>query len=375
LSKVASREAPHPDVVAMIRAVATELASQVPPPRWKGIDMVAIVSGALLLVASIMASSPWGFLAGALIAGAGYVLFFYRVHRARHAYRKLVRIVHAQRRCRKAMYKGKPDHAVPAAVALLADFPESIAPWHYVNDAVCANINAGRYREALMLASTWSADARAEGTRLDPNSWALVEINLAEAEYNLGDLDAATDRMVRLEQALQDTNGPFQGRTIDRIVEAGLQVQHAWILCLRNDGGGAEQRLARVSDDCFPVAYRSEMDFTRALALATATRFAEAHQAIAVGLQQAERVSSRRNGLYLKAMIAAREGALEEACELFETGAAHKYKGQGGDALLEWGRVLTALGLSERAAAAWRLCLERDPQSAAATAARAALTP
>lgn len=50
--------------------------------------------------------------------------------------------------------------------------------------------------------------------------------------------------------------------------------------------------------------------------------------------------------------------------------AAWSLRGQGGDGLLAWGDTLATLGRAEQAAAAWRLVIERDPESYAAALAR-----
>jgi hypothetical protein len=52
--------------------------------------------------------------------------------------------------------------------------------------------------------------------------------------------------------------------------------------------------------------------------------------------------------------------------EDFEAGATAEYRGQGGDGLLAWGDLLHSLGRTAEALTAWRLAVERDPESESA---------
>ena len=84
------------------------------------------------------------------------------------------------------------------------------------------------------------------------------------------------------------------------------------------------------------------------------------------GERAAVRISSRRNALYLHARVATAAGDLAGAERWCRRGAEHAFQGQGGDGLLLWGEVLERLGRPDQAAAAWRLAIERDPESESA---------
>jgi tetratricopeptide (TPR) repeat protein len=85
------------------------------------------------------------------------------------------------------------------------------------------------------------------------------------------------------------------------------------------------------------------------------------------------RPSSERNAIFLRARVAAARGELERAESLCREAAAHPHRWQGGDGLLLWGDVLSQLGRPDHARDAWRLALERDPQSTSAAMCRARL--
>lgn len=248
--------------------------------------------------------------------------------------------------------------------------------WVWVNEAVTSLVTAGLYREALEYSEQWPAELRAGGTTADPNAWALVEINLAEAEYNLGLLDAAFERIERLIAAIESSDGPF-GRAgkVEPIVVSGTNCQRAWIAGLRGEHALGLQYIAAVDESGLPELYRAEVDYTRALLLLKAGRSHEAEAAAEAGLARALRPSSERNGLFLIGIILAERGEYIPAERAFERGMAHHYDAQGGDALLTWAKTLITLGRQEESIRVLRWCVDRDPQSAAAHQAYELLNP
>src|SRR5207253_1029408 len=90
------------------------------------------------------------------------------------------------------------------------------------NAAINALISAGAYRAALRVQFPL-ATAR---TPMDGVGLILSQINLADAEYNLGRWDAAETRLRGLDLAC----GPFD------VTRAGLLQQRAWIAAHRGDG-------------------------------------------------------------------------------------------------------------------------------------------
>ena len=88
-------------------------------------------------------------------------------------------------------------------------------------------------------------------------------------------------------------------------------------------------------------------------------------------MRAAVRVSSRRNALAISGRVAAAMHDWTEAERMFRAAALHPYRGQGGDALLLWGDVLSRLGRLDEARRAYALAVERDPQSESAQLAQA----
>jgi Tfp pilus assembly protein PilF len=117
-----------------------------------------------------------------------------------------------------------------------------------------------------------------------------------------------------------------------------------------------------------PEVYRAEVHYTRAFALSGVGDHEAAERAAREGIALASRASSVRNGTFLLGTLACAREDFQTAVEHFEAGAGHRYRAQGGDALLSWSRALRRLGRSDQAVRVARLVLERDPQSAAAAA-------
>jgi len=257
----------------------------------------------------------------------------------------------------------------------MAGLIEGRFEWTWVNEGVNALVTGGLYREALVYSERWSEDTRRQGTVADANAWALVEINLAEAEYNLGLVDAAFERIERLVNAIESNTGPFRDTEVEPIVVNGTHCQRAWIAALRGEHALGLEYVAAIDEQGLPEPYRAEVDYTRALLLLKAGRCREAEDAAEAGWSRATRPSSQRNGLFLIGIILAERGDHVMAERAFERGAGHHYDGQGGDALLRWAQLLRGLGRSFEAQRAFQWCIERDPQSPAALAAEQHLTP
>jgi len=247
---------------------------------------------------------------------------------------------------------GETDAAVAGARELAAH-AKADGCWSCANGAVNVFINAGLYLEALEFEKECrpTSDEQAqEQERL------LVHFNLVEAVYNLGGWSAAGSRLEQLKDALRP----------HPLLWNFFPIQRAWILAHAGRGVEALVLLDEVEEQRVPRAYRSEFHYTRAAALLAVERYEDARHAVGKGIEVARRASSHRNGLFLRGRIALAAGHSEEALRLFEAGASHRYKGQGGDALLAWGDGLERLGRMDEAREVWRLVLERDKQSGAA---------
>jgi tetratricopeptide (TPR) repeat protein len=219
-----------------------------------------------------------------------------------------------------------------------------------LNQAVDASIAAGRYAEALALPERFVAHGR------DSVSELLVQINLAEAEYNLGRWNAAWDRM----RGLDPLAAAFP------IARAGLAQQRAWIMAHtgRPDEALHHWRRADLSD--LPSHYHAEHFFTGAVALIGTGRHDAARGCALTGADRAIRPSSKRNALFIRARVAAAANDWILAESLCRAAAAFPYRGQGGDGLLLWGDVLMRLERLEEATQAYALAIDRDGQSQSA---------
>ena len=223
-----------------------------------------------------------------------------------------------------------------------------------LNAAVDGRVARGDYRGALELPRAFAArDA-------DTASALLLEINLAEAEYNLGRWSDAWDRLRRLDPLA----AAFP------IARAGLSQQRAWIAAHVGRAGEALRHWHRAELADLPRRYHAEHFFTGAVAQIAAGDLESAQRCAQAGTRAALRLSSRRNALAIcgRVAVAARDWA--EAERLFRAAALHPYRGQGGDALLLWGDALSRLGRSDEARQAYALACERDPQSESAQIAR-----
>jgi len=219
---------------------------------------------------------------------------------------------------------------------------------------------AGRYRDALAIESAWPPEEAAELLDSPFGPYALVQINLAEALYNLGNWDEAWTRLTRLDESAKSSP----------ITHSGLRVQRAWIAAHQGRGAQAWEFLCGVRRRDFPAVYRSEYHYARAATLLVLGRAVEARDEVQDGLDVAKRPSSIRNGFFMRGRVELTLGNLEQAERWFRQGAAHPYHGQGGDGLLLWGDCLERQGRLEEARKAWELVLVRDPESESANSAR-----
>ncbi len=232
--------------------------------------------------------------------------------------------------------------------------------------ATNAFICAGRYQEALAT-QAW-AEARAGGEpQDDEGQGALLQINLAEADYNLGGWDAAWRRLEALDEASFEDVPLLLG---------GLRCQRAWIAAARAEPAPVHLYLDTFDPDWLPRLFRAELYYCKVACHLFLGDRARAADALEQGLAWAVRASSRRNGRFLKAQLLAQRGERAAASAEYAAAAEDPYKGQGAGALLAWGELLAhTLQQPQPARAAWRLAVERDPESAAAREAAARLQP
>jgi tetratricopeptide (TPR) repeat protein len=219
-----------------------------------------------------------------------------------------------------------------------------------LNRLVDGLVSAGRYLDALALPGRFAVHGR------DTESELLVQINLAEAEYNLGRWDEAWSRL----RGLDPMAAAFP------IARAGLSQQRAWILAHAGRGDEALHHWRRAELDDLPRAYHAEHFFTGAVALLAAGDPAAAEACAEDGMDAAIRPSSGRNALFIEARVAGAQEKWLLAEALCRSASRHPWRTQGGDGLLFWGDVLRRLGRADEARAAYGLAVERDPESESA---------
>ncbi len=249
--------------------------------------------------------------------------------------------------------EGKIAEAAPLAKAHTA---KDIPPWSR-NPAIDILISAGAYEAALGAEPPPHMPSRA----IDALGLALIQINLAEAEYNLGRWDQAETRLRPLDLACWRFP----------IARAGLLQQRAWIAAHRGRATEALELCASMKPEWLPPIFRAEYHFTRAAALLAVGRIDDAEAVVSLAEGLAKRLSTKRNALFMRARVAAaREDwvGVERHCR---EAANHAFRGQGGTGLLLWAQALRQLGQHAQAEEALRLVTERDPESdAAVTAAK-----
>lgn len=244
--------------------------------------------------------------------------------------------------------------AEAAALAKARLLERDVPAWDR-NTAIDILISAGAYDAALGAEPAPSMPRNAR----EALGLALIQVNLAEADYNRGRWDAAEARLRPLDLACWSFP----------IARAGLLLQRAWIAAHCGRATEALALCVAVKPRWLPLAYRAEHHFTRAAALLAAGRLDDAEAAVNDGERVARRRSSRRNALYLRARVAAADGDWTEAERLCREAAGHVSSGQGGAGLVLWARALKELGRHREAAETLRLVSQRDPESDAARSA------
>jgi tetratricopeptide (TPR) repeat protein len=220
------------------------------------------------------------------------------------------------------------------------------------NLAIDILISAGDYRTAL-------AAGLAPYVPIHPSEVALmnlIQINLSEAECNLGLWSEADAR-------LRDLDETCDGHPITR---GGLLVQRAWIAAHSGRVEEAIALCAAIDTLWFPSSYRAEHHFCSTVAFLAAGRLDEAEAALARSQRELRRLSSKRNFLILRARLSAARGDWVSAERDCRAAAEHPHRGQGGDGFVLWAEALRKLGRDAEAVEALRLLQERDPQSEAA---------
>ena len=252
---------------------------------------------------------------------------------------------------------GQVGAAAEAAEALAPEARQGGLDWLVVNAAVNTLITAGRYRQALELVDATPAVQRqvAQAARLP--TFGLVQLNLAEAEVNLGRMGEAVERL-----------GPWDDVMLSYpLLRSGFAVQRAWILALQGDAGAAMQTMVLASPAELGALFAAEYHLVWAFIHLAAGDPGLAERAVSAALESAKRPASHRNAIFLAARVARARGDVKQTLALCEQAANHPHRWQGGDGLLLWGDTLADLGRHEEATKAWRLCVERDPQSVSAT--------
>lgn len=245
--------------------------------------------------------------------------------------------------------EGKLAEAAALAKARIAE--EHLPAWSR-NTAIDILISAGEYKAALSAEPSPYTPSNAH----EALSLTLIQINLAEAEYNLGRWEDAETRLRDLDLACQ----PFP------MTRAGLLQQRAWIAAHRGRSAEALELCTSVKPTWLPAAFRAEYHFTRAVAYLAAGRVGDADAALREGERAARRLSSKRNALLLRARIASARGDWLSTKRFCQEAANHPFRGQGGDGYLLWGQALMILGDSAQSEVVFRLLSERDPESEAA---------
>jgi tetratricopeptide (TPR) repeat protein len=254
---------------------------------------------------------------------------------------------------------GQTEAAVAVARELQRIAREEGGCEHCSYFAASAFLHAGDYEQVLAFSSTWHVHPAIAGQL----HWLLLQIHIAEARHRRGEYPEARARILTLLGMVRPDSG----------VVHVLRLRQAEMVAHEGMGEEALDILRHVDPEVLHRQHESDFFFARASALLEAGRYAEADREARVGLERARRAPSLRDGLFLRARIAVDSGRTQESLRLFEAGAAHPYKGQGGESLLEWGDCLDMLGRREEARRAWRLVLTRDPQSVVAPHAAARL--
>lgn len=326
-----------------------------------GVDWITIVSVVALLALVAPYAQRWLVDAayGAHLRGiAGPAFALARALRRlpgsgnRRAGAWLLAAVHADR--------GETTAAVEATQLMLLGLGHDRFSWRTLTDATNHLVNAGLYREAVLLPRAWPAAPRRAARRKDRVNYVLAHVNRAEALHNLGRHRAALRLLSRVE-ADAGTHA---------LAREGLLLLKAWILDHLGELTRAARALAGIRGRAIGRHYAPELHYARSRLELGRGRLDRARREATLGLRASVRAASERNGLFLLGEISIAEGEPDRAIEELERGLACRYQGQGGASLLVYAGLLRELGRSRDALAIEDLVLERDPQSFAAAAVR-----
>lgn len=220
-------------------------------------------------------------------------------------------------------YAGRTSEAVALIDKINLKKTDSNAKTLIVNTL----ITAGQYQRALAIELSDGT------TKSIVFAKALNEVNRAEAEYNLG----------RWQEALLRVDAIACPREKFPLVASGAAMQRAWILAHLGQVDRARASYAEAVFEDFPYIFRAEPHYTEGAIELAAGNLDAALTAVQQGLSAAMRVSSKRNGRFLRARIHMARGENKQALADFETAAAGAYQAQGGDGLLAWGDLLARL--------------------------------
>lgn len=259
-------------------------------------------------------------------------------------------------RCRVASDEGETAEATRELEDLLRLLPAGsrLTSWMFAG-TIDIWVNAGRYRTALLAAR----DARWRGA-----SWELScvgHVNRAEALHNLG-RDGLALALLRRQRARLERSA--LGRN-------GAIALEAWIFAQRGNAAQARAVFGRIDPKPLSPYYLSEVLYTHAAIELAGNELDRAFTLASHGLAKAVRASSERNGHFLLGRIDLARGQLEQALVHYERGRHHRYRGQGGTALLELGQLYERLNRPNAAREVYAEALARDPESPAARECRA----
>lgn len=257
---------------------------------------------------------------------------------------------------------GRTADSLEATRKLLETCSRALCPWAIVNLAVDSLVSAGLYGQALSVHERWSETAQQRGKRHDEISFATVQINRAEALHNLG-LD---------QQALELLDSVHALARRDPLARNGLLCLRAWILVHDGQLEAARANLSGIEPRGLQ-SYGAELNYTLAALARESGNLEDALHRAETGLGLARRASSRRNGLFMVAGIAALMGNDARALALFNEAVESKYQAQGGDGLLRFATFLERRADVDGAERVLRLTIERDPESIFAATARTRL--
>jgi tetratricopeptide (TPR) repeat protein len=199
---------------------------------------------------------------------------------------------------------------------MLIGGPSSVQSWELINLAVCSLVTAGLYQEALH--DAWPTDSLEKAESKDRHGIGIVQVNRAEALHNLGRDTEAHALLDKVEHLVVDYP----------LALHGLRCLRAWIHVHEGELEKARSVLANVDHVALAPDYVAEVEYTWAALGREAGSYAKAQGHAAKGLDLSVRTSSKRNGLFMLASVAAQSGDAPAAIQWFEQAMAHPYKGQ-----------------------------------------------